>query len=124
VGQPIVAAEPAPQRPAESAGILRGVPPKRRDLNQWARHMVDVVTGAVQEPELPKESPAAEPGRRDGQIGGKIRASRMSKKQRSAAAQKAAKARWAKTPKSFLIYFNNLITEVMDADYCAINKSL
>lgn len=71
--------------------------PKRpRDLSQWAKHMVDLATGAVQEPASAPESPAAELGRRGGQIGGKVRAERMTEKQRSAAARKAAKARWGK----------------------------
>jgi hypothetical protein len=71
--------------------------PKRpRDLNQWAKHMLDLATGAAQDPEPPPESPAAELGRKGGQIGGKIRAERMTAKQRSASARKAAKARWAK----------------------------
>jgi hypothetical protein len=71
--------------------------PKRpRDLNQWAKHMVDLATGVAQEPVPAKESSAAELGRRGGQIGGKVRASRMTPKQRSAAAKKAAKARWGK----------------------------
>jgi hypothetical protein len=71
--------------------------PKRpRDLNQWAKHMVDLASGAVQEPDIPKESPAAELGRRGGMIGGKVRASRMTPKQRSLSAKKAAKARWNK----------------------------
>ena len=71
--------------------------PKRpRDLNQWAKHMVDVATGVIQEPEFPTESAAAESGRKGGQIGGKVRAERMTAKQRSAAARKAAKARWQK----------------------------
>lgn len=56
--------------------------------------MTGVVTGEIHEPEPPKESPAAELGRRGGKIGGKVRASRMTPKQRSAAAKKAAKARW------------------------------
>jgi hypothetical protein len=67
-----------------------------RDLNQWAKHLVDLATGVVQEPESAPESPAAELGRRGGQIGGKVRAERMTPKQRSAAARKAAKARWTK----------------------------
>jgi hypothetical protein len=71
--------------------------PKRpRDLNQWAKHMVDLATGVIQESELPKESAAAELGRRGGKIGGKVRAERMTPKQRSASARKAAKARWSK----------------------------
>lgn len=72
-------------------------PPKRpRDLNQWAKHMVDLATGAAQDPKPAPESPAAELGRRGGRIGGKVRAERMTKKQRSASAKKAAKARWEK----------------------------
>lgn len=71
--------------------------PKRpRDLNQWAKHMVDLATGAACDPEPTRESAAAELGRRGGKIGGKARAERMSPKQRSAAARKAAKARWSK----------------------------
>jgi len=58
--------------------------------------MVDLATGAVQEPLLPAPSPAAELGRRGGLIGGKARAAKMTAKQRSAAAKKAAKARWGK----------------------------
>ena len=69
-------------------------PQRPRDLNQWAKHMVDLATGITQEPKLPPESAAAELGRRGGQIGGKVRAERMTAKQRSAAARKAARARW------------------------------
>jgi hypothetical protein len=58
--------------------------PKRpRDLNQWAKHMVDLATGNAQEPEIPQESVAAVLGRRGGQIGGKVRAQRMTAKERS-----------------------------------------
>jgi hypothetical protein len=71
--------------------------PKRpRDLNEWAKRMTDLATGMVQEPEMPKESAAAELGRRGGLIGGKVRAKGMTAKQRSASARKAAKARWGK----------------------------
>lgn len=71
--------------------------PKRpRDVNEWAKRMVDLATGAVQEPEVPKESAAAELGRLGGLKGGKARASNMTAKERSAAARKAAKARWGK----------------------------
>ena len=49
--------------------------PKRpRDLNQWAKHMVDLATGAAQDPELPQESAAAQLGRKGGRKGGKARA--------------------------------------------------
>ena len=72
--------------------------PKRpRDLNQWAKHMVDLATGAASEPPPPaKNEAAAELGRRGGLKGGKVRAANMNAKQRATAARKAAKARWAK----------------------------
>ncbi len=73
--------------------------PKRpRDLNQWAKHMVDVATGQVQEPAPPAEpkNPAAvAAGRLGGAKGGPARAAKMSPRQRSMAARKAAKARWS-----------------------------
>jgi len=77
-------------------GTVTKHPKRPRDLNQWAKHMVDLATGAAQEPVMPKESAAAALGRRGGMIGGKVRASKMTAKQRSAAARKAAKARWDK----------------------------
>jgi hypothetical protein len=41
----------------------------------------------------------AEIGRRGGQKGGKVRAQRLTPKQRTEAARAAARARWSKTPK-------------------------
>jgi len=72
--------------------------PKRpRDLNQWAKRMVDLATGAAQEPVPPaKNEAAAELGRRGGLIGGKARAAKMTPVQRKKSAQKAAIARWNK----------------------------
>jgi hypothetical protein len=74
--------------------------PKRpRDLNQWAKRMVDLATGNAAEPpaDMPaKNAAAAELGRRGGLKGGKARAENMTARQRSIAARKAAKARWAK----------------------------
>jgi hypothetical protein len=71
--------------------------PKRpRDLNQWAKHMVDLATGATQEP-MPstKNQAAAELGRRGGLKGGKARAAKLTQEQRIKSARKAAKARWS-----------------------------
>jgi hypothetical protein len=73
-------------------------PPKRpRDLNQWAKHMVDLATGAAQEvaPSATNQA-AAELGRKGGRKGGLARAKNMTKAQRSASARKAAQARWRK----------------------------
>jgi hypothetical protein len=73
-------------------------PPKRpRDLNQWAKHMVDLATGAAAEPSPagePKNSAAVAAGKLGGAKGGPARAAKLSPRQRSMAARKAAKARW------------------------------
>jgi hypothetical protein len=73
--------------------------PKRpRDLNQWAKHMVDLATGNAQEPDPNdgKDAAAVEKGRRGGLKGGAARAAKMSPEQRAAVARKAAKSRWGK----------------------------
>lgn len=70
-------------------------PPKRpRDLNEWAKRMVDLATGATKESDAPSE--ASEPSRRGGLKGGPARAKKLSSHQRKAIARKAAKSRWAK----------------------------
>ena len=75
-------------------------PPK--DVNQWARHMVEQST----EPEVeapPVIAPAALSaymsalGSKGGKIGGKRRLVTMTQEERSAVGLKAAKARWKKT---------------------------
>ncbi len=71
--------------------------PKRpRDLNQWARHMVDLATGAAQEtdPSAGKDPSAVAKGRKGGLKGGKARAKSLGHVRRSEIARKAAKARW------------------------------
>lgn len=81
--------------------------PKRpTDPNEWARQMVDESTAESKAPEpLPAQpEPTREQisavmaalGRRGGRIGGKRKLETMTKKQRSALASKAAKARWKK----------------------------
>jgi hypothetical protein len=68
--------------------------PKRpRDLNQWAKHRVDLVTGAAHEadPDAGKNPSAVAKGRK----GGKARAERLGQgRRRSEIARKAAKTRW------------------------------
>jgi hypothetical protein len=64
--------------------------PKRpRDLNQWAKRMVDIATGEVED-----EAPASTLRAKSGAKGGSIRAARMTAEQRSEAARLAAQARW------------------------------
>lgn len=68
--------------------------PKRpRDLNQWAKHVVDLATGAAQEP------PASQPGKtasETGRQGGRARAAKISPSRRSEIARDAARKRWKK----------------------------
>ena len=75
-------------------------PPKRpRDLNQWAKRMVDVATGEASDREpTPEEQGKKAIAVTSGARGGKIRAAKMSPEQRVAVARKAAKARWQKGP--------------------------
>jgi hypothetical protein len=71
-------------------------PPKRpRDLNQWAKHMVDLATGQVEEAK-PKSAKAAS-GKSGGLKGGAARAAKLTPKQRAEIAKIAAQARWKKS---------------------------
>jgi hypothetical protein len=75
-------------------------PPKRpRDLNQWAKRMVDIATGETVDREPTPEEQGKDPaavslGRRGGLKGGKSRAASMTPERRSAIAKKAAESRW------------------------------
>jgi hypothetical protein len=75
--------------------------PKRpRDLNQWAKRMVDIATGEASDREPTPEEQGKDPaavalGRKGGLKGGKSRAAAMSPESRREAARKAAEARWA-----------------------------
>ena len=73
--------------------------PKRpRDANQLAKSIVDLTTGEAEEPNSDegKDPAAVALGRKGGLKGGKARAAKMTKEERSEAARKAAKARWKK----------------------------
>lgn len=64
---------------------------KPADLNRLAAAIVDEATDETpQEP----ESQQARAGRAGGAKGGRVRASRMTSEERSAAARRAAEARW------------------------------
>jgi hypothetical protein len=74
--------------------------PKRsrsRDVNELASSIVDEATGEAPktDPDEGKDPAAVALGRRGGLKGGKARAKKMSAKERSEAAKKAARARWA-----------------------------
>jgi hypothetical protein len=67
-----------------------------RDPNQLAKVIVDIATGEDEETgEGTAKDPAAVAlGRKGGLKGGKARAASMTAEERSAAARRAAKARW------------------------------
>jgi hypothetical protein len=74
---------------------------KPRDVNALARRIVDEATGEksaepenVPDPDAGKDPAAVELGRRGGLKGGKARAKRLSARQRSEIARKAAATRW------------------------------
>jgi len=66
------------------------------DANQLAKLIVDIATGEADDsPADDGKNPAAvELGRKGGLKGGKARAAKMTPEERSAAAKKAAEARW------------------------------
>jgi hypothetical protein len=73
--------------------------PKRpRDTNQLAKLVVAIATGEAQDakPDDGKDPAAVSLGRKGGLKGGKARAEKLTPKQRSTIAKKAAKARWRK----------------------------
>ncbi len=76
--------------------------PKRpRDLNQWAKRMLDIATGEVGDvaptPEEQGKDPAAVAlGRRGGLKGGKARAESMTPERRAEIARAAAAKRWVR----------------------------
>ncbi|HEV3321548.1 MAG TPA: hypothetical protein VG147_05080 [Solirubrobacteraceae bacterium] len=69
-----------------------------RDPNQLAKLIVDIATGEVEDPDPDngKDPAAVALGRRGGLKGGKARAEKMTAEERSAAAKRAAAARWGK----------------------------
>jgi hypothetical protein len=74
-----------------------GMPKRSRkpaDLNKLAASIVDEATSDKPAPDDGKDPAAVALGRKGGLKGGKARAAKMSAKERSAAAKKAADARW------------------------------
>jgi hypothetical protein len=80
-----------------------GPKPKTLDINQLAAKITELATGEPVGPQAKEENgPAKDPaavalGRKGGLKGGKARAARMTKKQRSEAARRAARARWGRS---------------------------
>lgn len=74
--------------------IMADKRPKRpRDLNQWAKRMVDIATGEVEDT---SEKPTVKRAQKAGQKGGPARAKALTPEQRSEIARAAAAARWKK----------------------------
>lgn len=73
---------------------------KPRDLNSMAAAIVNQATDPDDEGDDPyegKDPAAVELGRKGGLKGGKARAAKLTPEQRSAAAKRAADARWSKS---------------------------
>jgi hypothetical protein len=72
--------------------------PKRpRDLNQWAKLMVDIATGQLEEHETTLEEQGKRPvAVSPGSKGGKTRARQLTPEERKEMARKAANVRWGK----------------------------
>jgi hypothetical protein len=68
---------------------------KPADLNRLAASIVQEATGDSPPSDDGKDPAAVALGRKGGKKGGKARAEKMTAKQRSEAAKKAAQARWA-----------------------------
>lgn len=77
--------------------------PKRpRDLNQWAKRMVDLATGQAEEreptpEEQGKSAKAVSRGKAGGLKGGVSRAAKLTPVQRAEIARVAAQTRWKKS---------------------------
>ena len=77
------------------------LPKRPRDLNQWAKRIVDIATGESSDREPTPEEQGKDPsavsrGRRGGLKGGSARARALSAEERAAISRKAAKARWSR----------------------------
>ena len=70
--------------------------PKKMDLNQLAKRIVDEATGEIEpEEEIDEKKKAAiESGRLGGLKGGKARAEKLTPEERAEIAKKAANTRW------------------------------
>jgi hypothetical protein len=71
------------------------------EFNQIARSIVDQARAQATDPQVEKPAKKKNPaavalGRKGGLKGGKARAAKLTKEQRSESARKAAKARWEK----------------------------
>lgn len=67
----------------------------KKDINQLAKFIIEVATGEFEDPNKEKKDQNKPvKGRSGGLIGGKARAKKLTPKERSDIAKKAAQARW------------------------------
>jgi len=76
--------------PVHDASMTEKHPKRPRDLNQWAKHMVDLATGEAQ------ETSKAAGQQKGGVAGSAARTAALTPEQRSEIARVAASARWKK----------------------------
>jgi hypothetical protein len=76
-------------------GMAEKHPRRPRDLNQWAKRMVDIATGEVSDREPTPEERGVDPAASAmGKRGGPARAASLSPERRAEIAKKAASSRW------------------------------
>jgi hypothetical protein len=81
---------------------MSGHPKRPRDLNEWAKRMVDIATGEVDDIEpVPQDDQDKDPaavalGRKGGLKGGRARAESLTPSERKKISQEAARKRWDK----------------------------
>lgn len=82
-------------RPCQTASMAKK-PKRPRDANQLAKFIADLATGEISDEKVTegKNLAAVLLGRRGGLKGGKARAEKLSKKERTRIAKLAAAARW------------------------------
>jgi hypothetical protein len=67
----------------------------KKDFNQLAKGILDIISGETEDTNKGKKHQTVK-GRSGGLVGGKARAEKLTAKERSDIAKKAAEARWGK----------------------------
>jgi hypothetical protein len=76
---------------------MTNAPKRPRDTNQWAKRMVDIVTGDADDKEPTPQERGVDPAASAmGKKGGPARAASLTPERRAEIARKAAAKRWAK----------------------------
>lgn len=83
-------------------GRMAKHPKRPRDVSQWAKRMVDLATGQVEDrqptpEEQGKSAKAVSRGKSGGLKGGAARAAKLTPEQRAEIARVAAQTRWKKS---------------------------